>query len=180
MNIKTIFFFALLLMFIFHPLHASESAWFANGKPSQDTENEKSKDGFGVQLWLTTDGNLYEEWSKPEVPEWTVTKRAKRNKPVYAVIIFINPPVNEKGECDISGDILIRQPDGKVYADIKDFKIWQNKPAPPKNNIGLAENDVTIMIENNDPLGIYTIDVLVKDRVKKITIPLHYEFIAEE
>lgn len=179
MNIKMIFLFVLFLMFASRPLNAAESSWLNNGKPMQDTENAKSKNGFGVQLWLTPD-DINEQWNKPEVPEFKVTKRAKRNKPVYIAIMFIYPPVNDKGECDITGDILIRQPDGKVYADIKDFKIWKNRPAPPKDNIQLAEDSITIMIEDAEPLGVYTVDVLVKDGVKQVTLPLHYEFIAEE
>ena len=94
--------------------------------------------------------------------------------------MFIYPSVNKKGECDITGNLLIRQPDGKVYADIKDFEIWKNRPAPSKDSIQLAERSITIMIEDADPLGTYSIDVLVKDGVKQITLPLHYEFIAEE
>jgi hypothetical protein len=179
MNIKIIFLFLILLMVVSHPLNAAESSWLNNGKPMQDTENEKSKDGFGVSLWLTSD-DINEQWNKPEVPKITVTKRVKRNKPVYIAIMFIYPSVNEKGECDITADILIRQPDGKVYADIKDFKIWKDRPAPPKDNIQLAEGSITIIIEDAEPLGSYSIDALVKDGVKQITLPLHYEFVAEE
>jgi len=179
MNIRIISLLLLSLILASYPLNTAESSWLNNGKPMQDTDNAKSKDGFGAQLWLTSN-NINERWDKPGVPDFTVTKRVKRNKPVYLAIIFIYPPVNEKGECDITGDILIRQPDGKVYADIKDFKIWKNRLAPPKDSIELAEGTIAIMIENTDPLGTYSIDVLVKDGVKQITLPLHYEFIAEE
>jgi hypothetical protein len=153
--------------------------WYSNGKPVPDTENVKSKNGFGAQVWLTPN-DIVDEWNKPEAPKIIITKRAKRNTPVYITILFASPSVNEKGLSDISGDILIRQPDGKVYADLKNVDIWENRAAPPKGNIQLAEKTVAIVIENKDLLGTYSIDVLVRDDLKQVTIPLHYEFIAEE
>lgn len=180
MKLKAIFLFILLSVFVCYPSYPGESVWLDNGKPTEETENAKSKDGFGAQLWLTSDENFLEKWNKPENPKLAITKRAHRNKPVCVIILFINPSVDEKKECNIVGDILIHQPDGKVYEDIKDFKIWQNRPAPPKDYMQLAESDIGIVIEDKDPLGAYTIDVLVRDRIKNISIPLHYEFIAEE
>jgi len=171
----------LIIIFLFLPsVFYGEDTWLNNGKDIvQDSENIKAKDGFGAQLWLINPGDFFEKWNTPETPKLEVTKRARRNVPISTVILFVNPGVNNKSKCDIIYNILIKKPDGEVYANFKDVEVWQNKPAPLKNTIQLAAQNIGIMIENKDPLGKYTVDVLVKDRVKNVELPLHQEFIAE-
>jgi hypothetical protein len=180
MNSRVLIFSMLLFLSLSNVLYGEEG-WSINGKEvTEDTENVKTKDGFGVQLWLIKPNDFFEKWNTPETPKMAVTKTAKRNIPISTVILFINPGVNEKNECDIVYDMVIKKPDGGVYADLKDVEVWCNKPAPPKNKIQLAVQNIGIDIENKDPLGKYTVYAVVKDRVKRAELSLHQEFIAEE
>ena len=157
-----------------------EQCWSVNGKDvTEDAENVKAKDGFGVQLWLIKPNDFFEKWNTPETPKMAVTKTAKRNIPISTVILFINPGVNEKNECDVVYDMVIKRPDGGVYSDLKDVEAWCNKPPPPKNQIQLAVQNIGIDIEDKDPLGEYTVDAIVKDKIKKVELSLHQEFVAE-
>lgn len=175
------FLLILIILLSFQPFVVSEEeGWFISGGRSPDTENIKTKDGFGAQLWLTNDEKFFDSWNKPETPRLTILKSTKRNEPVFVIILFINPGVNEKGKTDVTFDVSVKKPDGSIYADFKDLEVWQEKPALAKNQIQLAAKHIGIGIENEDPLGKYTIEVLVKDNIKKVELPLYHELIAKE
>lgn len=180
MRSKVLFSFVFFLSLVSGFPYKSE-AWMINGKDEVDNgENVKEKEGLGTMLWLIKPNDFFEKWDTPETPKLEVTKEVKRNVPISAVVLFVNPGVNDEGKCDLVYDMIIRKPDGTVYADLKDLEGLQNKSASLKNSIQLAVQNVGIMIEDKDPLGKYTVDAVVKDKVKKVEVPLHNEFIAKE
>jgi hypothetical protein len=62
-------------------------------------------------------------------------------------------------------DIIILKPDGTEYANFKDMDLWKNKTPIPENNLGLAVSRLGLIIEKEDPLGIYTFICNAKDLV---------------
>ena len=179
-NKKVIFLFITLFIFFHSSALFSEDVWLKSGKGMEDTENIKAKDGFGAQLWLISNPDLFEKWDTPELPKLNPVRRVKRNNLFYAVIIFAGPGINKEDKCDVVWDIKITKPDGSIYADIKDLEAWRNGPSFPENEVQLATQHIGIVIEEKDPLGEYTVDTIVRDNIKKVSLFLRQKFLAEE
>ena len=142
----------------------------------EDVPTWKSKNGFGAALLLTEDGKFFDDWAKPETPRLTTTNTARRNVPLHTVLEFNNPGLNPDGTADITADIKTLKPDGSVYGEEKNVVCWKGKYAAPAANLQLAQAHMALRIEPQDPAGVYTVEITVRDNVKKIELPLKTTF----
>lgn len=156
------------------------SGWTQNGVPVADTDNVKSKNGFGAQVWVINDASFFKNWEDPETPHVPVAKTAHRNKPVFIIFLFINPGVDKDLNADVLADVTISGPDGKVYGQFKNMDLWHGPYEAPVDSIQLAFSQITLIIEDADILGTYTITATVKDAIKNIAVDLKTEVIAGE
>lgn len=156
------------------------SGWMQNGTTLVETNNTKSCKGFGAQLWLTDKTKFFEDWNKPTPGVMLQpTRRAIRGKPFFTVIIFVNPGVLPDGNCDVTGDIIVKKPDGTVYGEIRDANFWKKLPSPG-NDLQLAVDYLGIVIEPNDPAGRYLVEAVVRDNVKGVELILSEYFTVEK
>lgn len=151
-------------------LSAQSSDQYWQNSKGEKVENEtsiKSKNNFGAQLLLTDDKDYMKKWQRPTDGFYIQSVRsAIRKQPIFILIIFANPGVDAKGLCNVSADIAITDPNGKLYGEIKDGDCWQNMPAPAAGNIQLSKFSMDIVIEEKDSSGRYTVNAVVKDKVK--------------
>lgn len=145
---------------------AMSDAWHENGRPVEDAEWRKSKDGLGVLQLLTNDPDGFiENWEKPtEGVQMSTTNRAVPGEPVHAFILFIGCKADSKNNCNLSVRYRILDPLGKVYGETEDIEVWIDKPAQPTGILGLGVNSLGIILEPKDPLGEYEIFATVTDR----------------
>lgn len=176
---KTIAFFLIALL-TFAPLraHASDT-WHKDGKPVADTDNVKSQDGFGAQLFLTESAQFFDDWNKPEAPALPLVRLARRDVPIYTVILFVGPATDTNKRAKVGCHVVVRKPDGTVYGE-GDLVGWNGPRVGPHNSLQLAQERMGIRIEPNDPAGIYTVEATVRDEVGNVELPLKTSFeIAE-
>jgi hypothetical protein len=154
------------------------NSWRKDGKAVADTANMKSKNGFGAQLFLTESAQFFEDWSKPETPKLTTLEKekARRNTPVFTAILIVDPGTDASGAANVTCDIVVRKPDGTVYGEQKDVIGWKGKYIAPAHNLQLTEGRMGIRIEPKDPSGIYTVEAIVRDNIKKVKLPLKATF----
>ena len=57
-----------------------------------------------------------------------------------------------------------------------DVSGWKGKYIVPAHNLQLTERRMGIRIEPQDPPGVYTVEAVVRDNVKKIELPLKATF----
>lgn len=161
-------------------LQDKEYGWWQNGKPVPDSDNIKSKDGFGVQMWITNDESFFDDWKKPETPKLRFTETAIRNKKVFIIFLFINPGLDQSSTANVIADVLIKAPDGEIYGSFKDMEIWQRVYDTPRNSIQLGVGHLGLVIEDGEQLGTYKIEAVIKDELKAITLKVQTEFTAKE
>ena len=154
------------------------NTWLKDGKPAADTPNMKSKDGFGAQLILTESAQFFDDWDKPETPRLqTLEKnRAHRNVPVFTAITFVDPGTDASGSVNVTCNIVVRKPDGRIYGEQKDVVGWKGKYVVPPHHLQLSQGHMVIRIEPQDPSGTYSVEVTVRDHIKKIELPLKATF----
>lgn len=158
----------------------SEAGWLENGLVVADSDNVKSENGFGAQLWLTSDDSIYDTWDTSAVPKLETTNISLRNKPIFAIFLFINPGIDIKSQANVTADVTIISPDGEIYGEFQDMEVWQREYAFVQNTIQLSVGNLGIMIENEDQLGVYTIKAIINDQIKNIKLELKTEFTAQE
>ena len=158
-------------------LHGEDStAWRKDGKAAADTPNMKSKKGFGAQLYLTQSPQFFEDWNKPGTPNLKTLERAQRNVPLFSIILFVDPGTDSKGSVDVTYDMVIRKPDGSIYGEQKNAVGLKGKYVVPSHDLQLAHERMGIQIDNQDPSGTYTVEVTVRDHIKKVELPLKATF----
>lgn len=150
--------------------------WYVNGKPAADTGNMKSKKGFGAQLWLTEDAKFFDTWQKPAPPTLRVRAEAHRGVPLLTTIIFLDPGVDSRGFANVTYDLIIRKPDGKIYGSFKNLVGWKSKyPALP-HTLQLGQGYAGIIIEPHDSAGKYMVEAIVRDKIKRVQLSLQHSF----
>ncbi len=160
----------------FVPLQAQPSdTWRKDGEPMADTDNAKSKDGFGAQLFLTESAEFFDDWNKPETPTLPLAKEARRNVPIFTVVLFVDPATDAARRAKVTCHVVVRRPDGTVYGE-GDLVGWDSPYAAPPHSLQLAQGSMGIRIEPDDPAGVYTVEATVRDEVKKVELPLKTTF----
>ena len=143
-----------------------------------DLKAMPTKDGFSALLALTTNKNIFQEW----VPNLRIApvKTVPRNTPILTLILIANPGVDGEGQAHVTYDIVIKKPDGKLYAEAPNMPGWNGRKPPGAGMVELARGTVTIMIEGDDPAGRYTVEANVRDNVKGVAIKMSRTFFIEK
>lgn len=165
-----------LLLLIGTALSQAEPQGFlwrdSGGKPTPDTANMKSKDGFGGQFILTDNENIYAAWAKPETPKIDIATKLPVGKLLVPVVIFANPEKDKNGSIDVTYDLEIRKPDGSVARKIADIVCAKGPFKAPQFNLQLSQSEVKWGADATDPLGVWTFKLMLKDNIRGTQLPL--------
>lgn len=152
------------------------------GNPVDDTEWMKSKGDFGAQLLLVADEDEFlKRWETPsDVVAFDTVSQISRGESLITPIVFNGCQPDEAGNCFVSGDFKILRPDGQTYADMPQIEIWQSKPPPPDGILELGVGYLKVIIEPEDPDGMYTVQAKVTDHIQKTSLVLTQTFSVTE
>ena len=156
--------------------------WKNNGKPVPDTAWSKSDGDFGAQLVFTDKPDeLFAAWEKPGVAVvYSETPNAVRGKAIVGVIFFAGCAVDRRGNCDATVRFTARSPNGKPYGEPIEAELWVGKPPPGKDQMQLSVGNMGIVIEPDDPLGVYAVKAEITDKIAKKRMVLERSFTALE
>ena len=149
-------------------------------QPKDDSIALGETNGFGVQFFLVEGEKFFLDWEKPEPPHITPVSVGRRGVPICTAVIFVGAGLKSDGSADVTYDTVVRKPDGSVYANDKDLIGAQEKINPAPKVLQLARDFTGIRIEPKDPAGVYTVEVVVKDHVKKVELHLARKFTVEK
>ena len=131
-------------------------------------------------MLLTTDqAQFLEAWAGPTPPQLATSDNVRRGEVISAMLMFSGCTANQAGKCELRADYLISAPDGSVYGDSKDVKVWDEAPAPG-HNIQLSQSNLSIQIEPGEQLGRYRIRIALTDKVAGTRLEVSDEFTALE
>ena len=150
------------------------------GIVAPEPEWSKSRNGFSAMLLLSDEPtDVLRSWETPRagVPVRTADT-ITRGVPIVAFVFFTGCKPDENGLCNASADFAIFKPDGSVYESFSDRDLWKRKPAPPDGMLRLSAEYVGVVIEPEDPLGEYEVQVSVHDLNAGTTLELRQAFTA--
>ena len=156
--------------------------WKEDGKVVPDRPWVKSAGEFGAKLVLTDKPEeFFAAWEKPgAVVSTSEANSTKRGQPIVAVVVFTGCAADKRGFCDATVRYTAFKPDGTAYGKPQDGELWSGKPAPPRDQLQLSVGNMGIVIEPQDPLGLYTVRAEVNDKIAKRKLELERTFTAVE
>ena len=146
------------------------------------------KEGFGAGFSLLDDDLFFLSWTPGRsTPPPNMTK-VKRNHSVYICVFITDPAVKRTPSLvyvkkstittDVSYDFEVRKSDGSLYGGSKALPAWSGRP-PALHTVQLACTHAEIRFEAIDPADLYTIDVIVHDNVRNVSIKLQRKLLLE-
>lgn len=169
---------AVLLACIVVGGQAGAQAWRApDGTPGPSSESRKEIGGFSAMLLVTPDMDWQDKWDTPPdvIPHFREAARVARDERLAILIFFANPAAVD-GRADTVLDLRVVQPDGKAQLDVQDVACFSGVLQGDPTNVRLCETSLGYIADPDDLSGQWRVEVVVKDRQRKIEIPLQTRF----
>lgn len=176
---------ALLAILLTASATAAEHGWKdQDGNPRPETESQKSVAGFGGLLVVTPDKDWEKKWNtSPEtIPYFSGGSTVRKGGELFILTMFANPQLDASGAASVSMDIDVTRPDGSSSSHAEDAVCAKGKVTSAPENLYLCGQVVGFVGEPGDPLGTWSVRIVLKDDVRKVSLPLatKFELVADE
>jgi hypothetical protein len=143
-----------------------------------ESETRKSVAGFSGMLIVTPDKDWQTKWntSPQSIPYVSSGSTVRKGGELYVLTMFSNPQLDASGAASITMDIDVIRPDGKSSSHAENAVCVQGKVDP--RSLHLCKQVVEYVDEPADPAGKWSVRVVLKDDVRKVSIPLSMEFVV--
>lgn len=148
--------------------------------PESFKSNVGKKNDFQAQVWVLPE--------QPWVEGGGISYSYSGSEPVETInalhgplmvgqkadiwVVFRNPAVDERGRSGVLMDFIVRHPDGSVHGECRNVAGWVDKDPVPRDEFIKAEHRFCVKLDQNEPAGVFQIEVTVKDMLEKVEIPL--------
>jgi hypothetical protein len=169
---------ALLLLAIATP--AIAQTWFwkdSHGKAIPDTPSQKTVNGVGAWLLVTSDEDWEAKWNTPSetIPAFTQASTVTLGKHVFILAFVANPTRSNQGDVNVTCDFEIERPN-HVVTHRSDIECLRGKPLGSERTLYLTKQIVGFVGEKDDPLGKWIVRITIKDLNRPVSIPLETSF----
>jgi len=155
-------------------LHAQDvtSAWFADGRFFEESASQRMTNGFGGRLDFTDDPNFILHWRT----NWSSISSIKPLERVYIVLFVAGN--HDAEDQDVVYDITIKFPDGSVCSHFTNQPAVKQKATPALGlpaagpTLRLSRRSTVFYTDPPDPAGSYTVEVELRDRLRKTSVKL--------
>jgi hypothetical protein len=176
---------ALLVLLLSSAATAAELGWKdKDGNAIPETDSQKSVEGFGGLLVVTPDKDWQEKWNtSPEtVPYFAGGSTVKKGGELFILTLFSNPQPDASGAASVSMDIDVTRPDGSSSSHVEDAVCAKGKVEGAPHHLYLCGQVVEFVGEPGDPVGTWSVRIVLKDDVRKVSMTLatKFELVAEQ
>ncbi|MGG6343999.1 hypothetical protein ACQ5SA_12210 [Stenotrophomonas indicatrix] len=171
---------ALAMMALMLPLTALASdGWIdSNGKAVPQTDTMKSKDGFAASLLVTSDADWQAKWETPPetTPGFTEASEVQLGGELFLLIFLSNPQLDEYRVPKVHCDLRMLRPDGSTSVDERDVPCFTAALPGPPTLLYMTNLHLKFVAEAGDPKGTWTAQVVVRDLLRNVSLPLQARF----
>lgn len=165
---------ALALALLAAPASAQD-VWQQDGEAAPADRSRAARDGFGAMLLTTNDREGFlRAWDGPTPPHLDISDRATRGAPIAAMLLFYGCRAGADGNCNVTAEFTILQPGGQVYGEPFSGEAWRGAPGPD-GAIRLSTTNISLIVEPQDPMGIWTIRIRITDHVRGLVLEVERE-----
>jgi len=158
---------------------SNEGGWIdEDGNLVPNSDEMKSVNGFGGWLVVTQDSTWEVEWNTPSdhVPNFTTLEEVRVGEVLAILPLFINPKTDSGGFARIQCDIRIVRPDKSVSMDEKNLNCFSYKLNSDPRSVWLSALIPKYVGEPLDPKGEWQVELILRDMVRNVAIPLKTSF----
>jgi hypothetical protein len=169
---------ALLFLAAATPALAQTFFWKdSHGKPASDTASQKSVNGVGAWLLVTSDEDWEAKWNTPSetIPAFTEANTVAIGKHVFILSFVANPTRSKQGYVNVTCDFEIERPN-HVITHQHDIACLKGKPLGSDSTLYLTKQIVGFVGEKEDPKGKWIVRITIKDLNRPVSIPLETSF----
>jgi hypothetical protein len=140
--------------------------------------NTKSVAGFSGMLIVTPDKDWATKWNtSPESIRYVASgSTVRKGGELFVLTMFSNPQRDASGAVSISMDIEVIRPDGESTSHAENAVCVQGQVEV--SALYRCLQVVEFTNEPTDPAGKWSVRILLKDDVRKASIPLSMEFMV--
>lgn len=174
-KMKKLLAIALLLSLISVSALAQSGFWRdQTGKPIADTAAMKSQDGFAGSILVTADTDWKKKWETPAdtTPNFTLADKITSGQPITLLIFFANAQPDGGGNVNLRCDLSLVDPAGKVTVIKQDTVCFDGAMPGAPHHLYLAWPSVAMSFDRSDAPGTWYFDVVLRDEVRKVSLPL--------
>ncbi|MNB81809.1 hypothetical protein D3C75_286060 [compost metagenome] len=172
--------YALAMMALMLPLTTFASDGWINGdgKAVPQTDAMKSRDGFAASLLVTSDADWRAKWETPAdtTPDFTEASEVQLGGELFVLTFLSNPQLGEDGAAKVHCDVRMLRPDGSTSADERDVPCFTARLPGPPTLLYMTNVQLKFVAEPGDPKGTWTAQVVVKDLLRGVSLPLQARF----
>lgn len=137
----------------------------------------ESPGGFVAGLWITGDKTVIESSSRTaSIDAISVTNSVEPGEQVYLVIVFSNRTSAQGDEVSVKYDIVVRQPNGEVLAELENAVGVSGRIEGDTQAARLGNDYLEIPIGDIQSGGRYTVRAEVREEVGNSVLTLHQYF----
>lgn len=146
-------------------------------EPAAATNEARVGRFYIAQHWSDDPEGFLREWrvwpgrGLPDEPppSLTTTNRIERNRQITSFLLTSGCLPDDAGNCDLKAVVETFDPDGILYYRDENVDVWSGQAPPDESYLSLSDVSTTLVIEDGEKLGAYTVRMAVTDRVANVT-----------
>lgn len=140
------------------------------------------KTAFSGMLIVTPDKDWEQKWNtSPEsIPYVAGGSTVKKGGELFVLTMFTHPQLDASGAASVSMDIDVTRPDGSSSSHAEGAVCVRGKVQGPVESLYLCGQVVDFAGEPEDPVGTWSVRIVLKDDVRRVDIPLTTSFVLVE
>ncbi len=156
--------------------------WFDSyGKVSQDHLYQKSRDGFGAMIYLTTQKDFIGTFERsPFLARLEIPESAHAGEKYYALLIIFGPGKDLNGRSFVTFTGRVRDPNEHEYQEYADAIVLKDFNSAPDARLHISNSRITLQFTRESLPGDYTVDLVVTDHIKHVSLHLVQAIRLEE
>ena len=136
----------------------------------------RTAEGFTVGVWLSERKNILESWDPGKTAATIpVTSTVEREVPTYIAVFFTGQKENDKKQCEVAYDLVVRRPNGSSLAELHDAP-GCNAQTQDNTLIHMGRQLLEISLPSDAAAGLYTVEATVKDGLADTRLDLKSSF----
>lgn len=143
-----------------------------------DIPSRDSKDGFSGVMVVTADPDWLKRWMTPSTDGFRLatTKEVRLGETIHVLTFISNPGLDARDHADVRCTLRLTRPDGAADRQVPESPCFGGGLAGSPRHVYLVNLAVQVFAEESDPVGVYTVDMLLRDAVRGVELPLRTRF----
>jgi hypothetical protein len=144
-----------------------------------DVPSRNAKGGFSGAMLVTADPDWKEKWMTPSNGagvRFGTTRVVRLGERVNVLTFLSNPGLDSDGRADVRCTLRVTGPDGQSSTEGVNEPCFNGKLAGPPQHAYMANLALHFFAEPSDPVGVYRVDMLLRDEVRGIDLPLRIAY----